>query len=133
LDYADAPLAYARSLGLCVDKGDIQSMKFDDASFDLVVVLHVIEHVHDLEATLAEIYRILRPQGLVFVVCPCVSHLKARWAGDQWKYLEPPGHLWYFSPATLSRFLEKVGFVTLRASCFYHRAHVRVLARKPGE
>jgi SAM-dependent methyltransferase len=130
LDYADAPLAYARSLGLRVDKGDIQSMRFGDASFDLVVALHVLEHVHNLEATLAEIHRVLRPQGLVFAVCPCVTHIKARLAGERWKYLGPPGHLWYFSPVTLSRFLEKAGFVTLRASCFYHRAHVRVLARK---
>ena len=133
LDYADAPLSHARSLGLRVDKGDIQSMKFDDASFDLVVALHVLEHVHDLDATLGEIHRVLRPDGLFFAVCPCASHIKARWAGERWKYLGPPGHLWYFSPVTLSRFLENAGFGILRASCFYHRAHVRVLARKrPG-
>ena len=130
LDYADAPLAYARSKGLCVDKGDIQSMGFASASFDLVVALHVLEHVHNLNATFAEIYRVLRPNGLVFAVCPCVSHVKAWMAGERWQYLGPPGHLWYFSPATLSRFLEKAGFVVLGASCFYHRAHVRVLARK---
>jgi SAM-dependent methyltransferase len=130
LDYADAPLGYARSLGLQVDKGDIQSMKFADASFDLVVALHVLEHVHDLRETLTEIHRILRPDGLLFAVCPCVTHIKARLAGERWKYLGPPGHLWYFSPATLSRFLEQVGFTILRASCFYHRAHVRVLARR---
>ena len=130
LDYADAPLAYARRLGLKVDKGDIQSMKFADASFDLVVALHVIEHVHNLDATVAEIHRVLRPGGLVFAVCPCVTHIKARLAGERWKYLGPPGHLWYFSPATLSRFLEKSGFITLKASCIYHRAHVRILARK---
>jgi len=131
LDYADGPLGYARSLGLRVDKGDIQSMRFGDGTFDLVVALHVLEHVHDLDATLADIYRVLRPGGLVFVVCPCVSHIKARWAGTRWKYIGAPAHLWYFSTTTLSRFLEKAGFVTLRASCFYHRAHVRVLARKP--
>ncbi len=130
LDYADAPLAYARSKGLRVDKGDIQSMKFGDASFDLVVALHVLEHVHNLNDTFAEMHRVLRPNGLVFAVCPCVTHIKARLAGERWQYLGPPGHLWYFSPATISRFLEKFGFVVLRASNFYHRAHVRVLARK---
>ncbi len=130
LDYAAAPLAYARGKGLRVDRGDIQSMQFADASFDLVVALHVLEHVHDLDATLGEIHRVLGPRGLLFAVCPCVTHIKARWAGERWKYLGPPGHLWYFSPATLSRFVERAGFSILRASCFYHRAHVRVLGRK---
>lgn len=130
LDYADAPLRYAESLGLRVDKGDIESMKFADASFDLVVALHVLEHVHDLNGTLGEINRVLRPDGLVFVLCPCVTHIKARLAGEGWKYLGPPGHLWYFSPATLSRFLQKFGFTVLLASCLDIRAHVRVIARK---
>ena len=130
LDYADGPLNYARSLGLRVDKADIQSMGFADNSFDLVVALHVLEHVRDLNTTIAEIHRVLRPGGLVFAVCPCVTHIKARMAGEKWQYLGPPGHLWYFSPATLSQFLTRVGFTVLRASCFYHRAHVRVLARK---
>ena len=109
LDYADGPLGYARSLGLTADKGDIQSMGFAENSFDLVVALHVLEHVHDINATIGEIHRVLRPGGLVFAVCPCVTHIKARLAGGKWKYLGPPGHLWYFSPATLSQFFTKVG------------------------
>jgi SAM-dependent methyltransferase len=133
LDFADPPLAHARSLGLRVDKGDLRSMNFADASFDLIVALHVLEHVHDLDATFREIRRVLRPNGLLFAVCPCVTHIKARWAGARWKYLGPPSHLWYFSPATLSRFLEKAGFSILHASGFYHRAHVRVLARKQAD
>lgn len=130
LDYGDGPLGYARSLGLRVDKGDIQSMQFPDAAFDLVVALHVLEHVHDPNATIREVHRVLGPRGLLFAVCPCVTHYKARRAGENWQYLGPPGHLWYFSPRTISRFLEKFGFDILHASCFYHRAHVRVLARK---
>ena len=130
LDYADAPVAYAQSFGLEAEIGDIQSKAFDDNSFDLVVALHVMEHVHDPIETFAEISRVLRPGGYAFVVCPCVSHFKAKLAGKDWKYLGPPGHLWYYSPATLSGFMKKAGFDIKMASCFYHRAHVRVLGKK---
>ncbi len=130
LDYADAPIAYACSLGLKAEKGDIQSKKYDDESFDLVVALHVMEHVHDPNETFSEIYRILRPGGYAFVVCPCVSHFKVKLAGENWKYLGPPGHLWYYSPKSLSGLMKKAGFSIKMASCFYHRAHVRVFGKK---
>lgn len=131
LDYAEAPLKYAESLGLRVDQGDIQSLKLEDESFDLVVALHVLEHVRDPEETIGEIFRVLRPGGYAFAVCPSVTHFKANRAGESWKYLGLPGHLWYYSPETLPAFFEKVGFERLMASHFYHRAHVRVLMQKP--
>ena len=131
IDYAEAPLAYAKSQGLNVQKGDIQSLGIPDASFDLVIAIHVLEHVHDLNRTLSEMSRILRPGGLLFAVCPSVTHFKSLMAGENWKYLGPPGHLWYLSPKTFAAFVLKNGFSkVLRCNHFYHRAHVRVLAQK---
>jgi len=130
LDCAAAAVEYAVSLGLRVEQGDIQTAGLAADSFDLVIALHVLEHVREPEATIGAVRRVLRPGGLFFAVCPCVTHLKARWAGERWKYLGPPHHLWYFAPATLSRLLERCGLKVLLASCFYHRAHVRILARK---
>ena len=130
LDYAREPLNYARRLGLRVDQSDIQSMGFADSSFDLVVGIHVLEHVLDPRATIAEIYRVLCKGGMLFAVCPCMSHIKARLAGRNWKYVLPPVHLWYFTPVTLARLLESCGFTVVTASSLYHRAHVRILARK---
>lgn len=130
LDYGKRRVQYAREIGLDAREGDIESQGFADNTFDLVVALHVIEHVHDLHSTIAEIRRVLKPGGLFFAVCPCVTHFKARLAGERWKYLGPPGHLWYFSPRTFSRLVRRIGFETLSTSCFYHRAHVRILAKK---
>ncbi|MDF1851306.1 MAG: class I SAM-dependent methyltransferase [Verrucomicrobiales bacterium] len=131
VDYAEAPLAYAQSRGLNAQKGDIQSMGIEDDTFDLVVALHVLEHVHDLNQTLGEIYRILRPGGMLFAIVPSVTHFKAKIAGQSWKYLGPPGHMWYLSPQTFAKFVTKAGFSEiLHCSHFYHRAHVRILAKK---
>jgi len=130
-DYSEPCVNYAQSQGLNVRLGDFKEAEIEDATYDLVVALHVLEHVHDLNATLAEFYRVLKPGGLAFAVCPSVTHFKQALAGESWKYLGPPGHLWYLSPKTFPQFFTKAGFSEiLHCSHFYHRAHVRVLARK---
>jgi SAM-dependent methyltransferase len=42
------------------------TLPFDDAFFDLIVSDQVFEHVEDLEATLAELDRVLRAEGLMY-------------------------------------------------------------------
>jgi ubiquinone/menaquinone biosynthesis C-methylase UbiE len=130
-DYSEACVNYAQSQGLDVELGDFQSAGIEDNSQDLVIALHVLEHVHDLNQIIGEFHRALKPGGLAFAVCPSVTHFKEAMAGESWKYLGPPGHLWYLSPKTFPGFFKKAGFSEiLHCSHFYHRAHVRILARK---
>jgi SAM-dependent methyltransferase len=42
---------------------DVHSIPFDDASFDIIMANHLMEHVDDDNAVLREFYRILRPGG----------------------------------------------------------------------
>lgn len=44
---------------------------FADGTFDRVVAIHVLEHLRDLPAALAEIARILAADGILDVVLPC--------------------------------------------------------------
>ena len=48
----------------------IEDMPFDDASFDGVVCSHVLEHVDDDGAAMAELCRVLRPDGWAVVLVP---------------------------------------------------------------
>ncbi|MEA2386176.1 MAG: hypothetical protein QOJ22_350 [Thermoleophilaceae bacterium] len=43
--------------------GAAEEMPFDDASFDVVTSFNSFDHVDDLDRTIAEIKRVLRPQG----------------------------------------------------------------------
>jgi len=47
-----------------------ESLPFEDASLDLVILDNVLEHVGDRERTLAEIRRVLAPGGLLYLVVP---------------------------------------------------------------
>ena len=124
MDYAK------KRLGLNVRYGTLDSFKFADETFDCILASHVIEHLIDPISTLQEIHRILRPGGIFIAMVPCVSHIKAVMYGSKWKYYGPPGHLWYFSGKTFALYLEKFNFEILFSSCFYHRAHLKVIARK---
>ncbi len=42
---------------------DVHSIPFDDASFDIIMANHLMEHVDDDNAVLREFYRVLRPGG----------------------------------------------------------------------
>src|SRR5262249_23130760 len=75
-DLSEKAVASIRSLvGSNVYRIDGARMPFGDASFDLVVIIDLLEHVRDDAACVAEIARILRPGGEVVVNTP---HAKRR-------------------------------------------------------
>jgi ubiquinone/menaquinone biosynthesis C-methylase UbiE len=47
-----------------------ENLPYPDASFDVVVCLDVLEHVGDVETVLMEIYRALKPGGIVLTTVP---------------------------------------------------------------
>ena len=47
-----------------------ESLPYPDASFDVVSLDNVLEHVQDRERTLDEIHRVLRPGGILYLVTP---------------------------------------------------------------
>jgi SAM-dependent methyltransferase len=57
--------------------GDIQGRipELNDQSFDRILAIHVLEHLHHLPLALAEIKRILKPEGYFAVVIPCEGGL----------------------------------------------------------
>jgi SAM-dependent methyltransferase len=52
------------------DVGDLVSLSYPNASFDLVVCLEVIEHVEDRDAVLDELKRVMSPDALLLVSSP---------------------------------------------------------------
>ncbi len=56
-------------------QADIVNLPFDDASFDLILCSHVLEHVPDDRRALAEIARVLAPAGQALIQTPVASGL----------------------------------------------------------
>jgi SAM-dependent methyltransferase len=52
--------------------GDCQKrIPFEDNYFDRIVAIHVLEHLPDLPSAIAEVHRVLKPNGIFSVVLPC--------------------------------------------------------------
>lgn len=58
-------------------QANARSMPFEDGFFDAVVAFSIFEHLRaaELELTLAECARVLRPEGRLLVGCPAVHKL----------------------------------------------------------
>ena len=54
-------------------QADITDIPFDEASFDVVICSHVLEHVPDDRKALREIHRVLRPGGTAYMMQPVSS------------------------------------------------------------
>lgn len=52
-------------------------LPFGDATVDRLYAVHVLEHVPDMLALLDECHRVLRPGGLLHVLCPDRRHVNA--------------------------------------------------------
>jgi 2-polyprenyl-3-methyl-5-hydroxy-6-metoxy-1,4-benzoquinol methylase len=101
---------YARErLRLEVHQGVLEEVSLAPASFDVVTLNDVIEHLVDPAAALARLGALLRPGGLIYLVTPNIESVSARLLRGYWWGLRP-AHLYYFSPATLTAMLEKNGF-----------------------
>jgi len=65
----------AAGRGLVARTADVQELPFDDDRFDVVVAMWMLYHVPDLDRGLAEIRRVLRPDGLFVAVTNGQNHL----------------------------------------------------------
>jgi SAM-dependent methyltransferase len=79
-----------------------------DNSFDRILLLHALELSEELQPLLAEIHRVLRPQGRLLAVVPNRRGVWARIEGT------PFGHGHPFTGGQLTRLLRNNGFVPLR-------------------
>lgn len=66
VDYVSADI----DAQLAAERVDVVRMPYPDASFDLVLCSHVLEHVPDDRTAIAQIYRVLRPGGTAIIVVP---------------------------------------------------------------
>lgn len=71
----------AEEHGVDVDlrEGVAEALPFPAGTMDLVILDNVLEHVTDRERTLAEIHRVLRPGGLLYMVTPKPLSLYSLW------------------------------------------------------
>lgn len=107
LDLSRAAVDKLRRAGARADVGSITETGFEDASFDAVFALEVLEHVPEDDRAFAEVARILGPGGLLVMSVPL--HM------ERWTRMDQLiGHQRRYEPAELQRKLDDAGFEVAR-------------------
>lgn len=89
--------------------------EFPDKYFDLITLVHVMDHLDNPKDVLAKIRRELTPGGVALAVVHNIESLAARVSGERF----PPFNLYhhyFFSPTTLRRLFESSHFEVLRVA-----------------
>ena len=84
---------------------------YSDASFDVVTLWHVMEHLEHLNEMWQTLHRILKDRGVLVVAVPNPDSYDARKYGEWWAAYDVPRHLWHFTPSAMQQFGSKHGFV----------------------
>lgn len=101
--------------------------QFPDKMFDVVTIINTLEHLLQPKETLIEIYRILKPGGLIVVETPNVDHRIPRILGRRWIQFLIPDHVVFFSKDLLTAILEDIGFEVRESHYPCKRISIRLL------
>jgi SAM-dependent methyltransferase len=78
-------------------------------SFDCVTLWHVLEHFHEPEKYISDIYYMLKPGGTCVIALPNCSSYDAKYYRQMWAAFDVPRHLWHFDPVTFADFAARTG------------------------
>src|SRR5262245_19413565 len=104
--------------GVTVVVGSLEDAAFPDASFDIVTLFHVMEHVTNPRDVLKEVGRILRPGGSVVLQVPNIDSWQFRIFGAKWYGLDIPRHVIDYSSDAILGLSVEAGFQVTRVRHF---------------
>ena len=108
--------ANARRVSGCeIRVGTLLTTDYPPASFQLVYMSHVLEHLPQLERSLRRCFELLAPGGRLFAAYPNPRALSATFHGRHSCVWDPPRHLTLPAARGLLDLLRRVGFVEARA------------------
>jgi len=110
-------------LDICDCNFETDNLPIHDESTDFVISLAVIEHLFDPGKFLAEIRRILKPNGIVWLSTPNINYCKEKFWND-------PTHVHPYNPTSLRHLLNINGFSGVSVvpnyrckSAFFYQEH----------
>lgn len=102
-------VARGKARGLQIEQGTIDRHAFAPASFDMVCLWDVIEHLCEPRAALVQIKALLKPNGVLLINFPDIGTMQAKLAGKRlWWILSV--HLHQFTQRSIREICRRSGF-----------------------
>jgi SAM-dependent methyltransferase len=102
---------------------DLAALPFPDNTFDAALCMNVLEHVRQPDVCLSEIYRVLKPQGVAYLMVPLFA-----------REHQAPHDYYRFTANGIRYLLEQSGFAVdyYRPVGGYFRVLAGILSRATG-
>jgi SAM-dependent methyltransferase len=112
LDPSPACAATAKTLyGIDVRTMTLAALAETGATFEVVIMVGVLEHLRDLNSTFEQLRALLAPNGLLYVEVPDVTAF-ADWPNAPYQDFSTE-HINFFSPISLDNLMRRHGFTRL--------------------
>jgi len=93
---------------LNVFNSTLENTKFEDNSFDVVYMSHLVEHLANPCEIFEIVNNILKPNGLLYIKTPNRNSLGRKIFGKYWYANDIPRHLFLFSKTSLVNVFKKL-------------------------
>ena len=107
--------------GAFTSAGDATRLPFQNETFDRIIASEVLEHIHNDEDALSELFRVLKPQGILAITVPSYFPEKICWRiSDEYHApIEVGGHVRIYRKRELEAKISAAGLVPID----FHRSH----------
>lgn len=102
--------------GLNIIPKTLEDAEIPNASIDLAIMNHVLEHLPNPSLTAKHVFNILKPGGYFVGEIPSPQCFERMVFGKYWGGYHLPRHLAFFSPKHIKQFLENIGFQEIEIS-----------------
>lgn len=116
-EISDTLIRASRKAGLSMTKvDDFDRVPFPDATFDVVYLMQVFEHLREPRRFMSELSRILKPGGMLYLAVPNASSAWRRLFGRNWvSGWFAPFHLVHYTKESLGMLGSQFGLVPTRS------------------
>lgn len=84
-----------------------QIQDLESNTFDVITMWHVLEHVPELNEQIAQLKRVLKPNGTLIIAVPNFKSFDAKYYKEFWAAFDVPRHLWHFSKTAISKLFQQ--------------------------
>jgi len=116
LEIVPEAAAAARAKGLSIIEKNLEHANLEAATFDVITLWDVLEHMPDPAQILKICYEVLKPGGMLVIKCPDPSGKEAALFKESWIGYEAPQHLFDFPKMVLVNKLKGIGFEPVTTS-----------------
>ncbi|MDQ1640023.1 MAG: hypothetical protein QOF62_3362 [Pyrinomonadaceae bacterium] len=133
LEVSEYAANYARcELGLPVETASIVQEPAGLRQFDAITLWDTIEHLDRPDIALANIRRLLAPDGIFVFSTGDYNSLLRRLSGKGWRLFADPTHNFFFDERVLRLMLKRAGFEVLRVSHRGKRVSLALMLHQSG-